>query len=586
MAGVYADGPIVLAHRRLSILDTSEAGRQPMASADSSIQVVFNGEIYNYRELRNDLTGYRWESDSDTEVLLHLYEEYGRDCLSKLRGMFAFAIWDADRERLLLARDRLGQKPLFYRHTDEGVWFGSTVGTILADDAVQPTPDLSAIRSYLTYQYVPAPRTGFETIRQLEPGTALTVDIDGGTTTERYWSLSFTEQETVSPDRLIEQLRDKLREATRLRTRSDVPLGAFLSGGIDSSVVVAMLSEVSNEPINTYAIGFDIDRYDELEYARLVADEFGTNHTEYTVDTDTMLESVTDLVDHYGMPFGDTSALPTYYVSKLAAGDITVALTGDAGDENFAGYDRYGIDRTLGRLGRLPNPVLTLGYAALDAVPAPYRSKKTLRWPRKAFEYAMADPDTRYGLIRCHAHSDEIDDFWAGPVPEDEFANIRAALAAADGPTRLDHLLQTDITTYLPDDILVKVDRASMAHSLEVRSPFLDHEVVEYAARIPARYKRRDGVGKWVLKEAFQDLLPTMILERDKHGFGVPVDEWFRGGLEGLASSHLDRLGDREPFTASQLDRLLDEHRREYANNGDQLWDLVMLEEWYERYID
>ncbi|MFC7041689.1 asparagine synthase (glutamine-hydrolyzing) [Halonotius sp. GCM10025705] len=365
MEGVYVDGPIALAHRRLSILDTSAAGRQPMHSADGTVQIVFNGEIYNYQELRENLTGYRWQSNSDTEVILHLYEEYGQDCVSMLRGMFAFAIWDESRGKLFLGRDRLGQKPLFYRHTDNSFWFGSTIDSILSDNAVTPEPDPQAIRSYLTYQYVPSPRTGFKTIRQLEPGTTMIVDTDGSITTDRYWSLSFSEQETASPTELARQLRRRLQKATQLRTRSDVPLGAFLSGGIDSSAVVGMLSEVSDEPVNTYAIGFDVDRFDELEYARLVADEFGTDHTEYTIDADTMLESITDLVDHYGMPFGDTSALPTYYVSKLASEDITVALTGDAGDENFAGYLRYGIDRRLSQLAHLPNPVLTPGYVLL-----------------------------------------------------------------------------------------------------------------------------------------------------------------------------------------------------------------------------
>jgi len=350
--------------------------------------------------------------------------------------------------------------------------------------------------------------------------------------------------------------------------------------------VVAMMADLAETPVKTYAIGFDVERYDELEYAREVADRFGTDHTEFTVDADAMIESITDLSAHYQTPFGDTSALPTYYVSRLAADDITVAMSGDAGDENFAGYGRYGIDRTLERIGRIPGPVRAVARSALDSVPAPWRSRKSVRWPRKAFEYAGADPATRYALVRCHAYGDEIDDFWRGPTPDDEFASIREAMADADGPTRLDRLLYTDVRTYLPDDILVKVDRASMAHSLEVRSPFLDHELVEFAAQIPAKYKRRSGVGKWILKEAFRDVLPDLVLERDKQGFGVPVEEWFRTGLREFASERLDGLGERPAFSAARLSELLDRHVDGYANNGDQLWDLVMLEEWYRAYID
>ena len=584
MSGVYANGPVVLAHRRLSIIDTSDAGRQPMSNDDGSVHIVFNGEIYNYLELRSFLGGYQFHSDSDTEVLLHIYEELGTECLNKLRGMFAFAIWDENENQLFLARDRLGQKPLFYRHTTEGFWFGSTIPALLADPAVTPAPDLDAIRSYLNFQYVPSPETGFKTIKQLKPGTALTLSIDGELSEKKYWSLSYTEKEATPPDKIAGRILEKLREATKLRMRTDVPLGAFLSGGIDSSIVVALLSELAEEPANTYSIGFDIENYDELEHARTVAEEFGTEHTEQTVSAESLLNSASDLVTHYGMPFGDTSALPSYHVSRLASEDITVAMSGDAGDENFAGYKRYDFDAWLNRLNKIPKWIRTGVRAGVERVPPPWYSQKSIRWPRKALEYADYKPDIRYPLLVCHAHGEEIERFWSPPSPADEFSPVRAPLVSSDGPTRLDRLLHTDMQTYLPDDILVKVDRASMAHSIEVRSPYLDHELVELAARIPAKYKRRHGTSKWILKKAFRDVLPDKIIDRNKKGFGVPVNEWFRGKLRSFARERLNRLGERPAFTSPES--VLDEHIAGEAKNGNQIWDLVMLEEWYQQYID
>lgn len=586
MSGIYADDTMLLGSRRLSIMDTSDAGLQPMSTENNELQIVFNGEIYNYLELREKLDGYNWRSDSDTEVLLRLYDEYGKDCLNKLRGMFAFAIWDQRRQELFLARDRLGQKPLFYRNSKDGFRFASTVGAILSDETITPRSDHQAIRSYLTYQYVPAPKTGFQTIRQLEPGTSMTVNVDGSVSTNSYWSLSYNNKLEHDPSIVATQLREKLREAVKLRMRSDVPLGVFLSGGIDSSVVTYLLAEINDEPVSTYSIGFDIDEYDELSYARLIAEEYGTNHHEYSVDSESMIDALPELVNHYQMPFGDPSALPTYFVSKIAADDVKVALTGDGGDENFAGYNSYRYDEMLERLCFVPSGINHALYKVLNKVPPPWRSNKLVRRPRKALKYANADSEIRYGLLRAHAYGNEIEKFWSGPSQEDEFARIREAMIKSDGPTRLDRLLHTDIQTHLANDILVKVDRASMAHSLEVRSPFLDHQVMEFSAQIPARYKRRKGTEKWILKEAFRDVLPTPIIEREKKGFGVPVDDWFRHGLKEMAKAHLDSLGNRPLFEAQEVDKLLQHHLEGHSNNGFQLWDLVILEEWYQQYID
>jgi len=582
-AGVYADGPALLAHRRLSILDLSEAGNQPMSNGDGTVHIVFNGEIYNYRELRERVAHYPHNSETDTEVLLHLYEEYGVDCLQHLRGMFAFAIWDERSERLFLARDRLGQKPLFYRADGESFWFASTVRGILADDDVSAAPDLPAIRQYLTYQYTPHPTTGFAGIEQLRPAEYMLVDREG-TERERYWSLSYSDQFDASASTLASRLRVKLREATRLRMRSDVPVGVFLSGGIDSSVVTALMSELADEPVSTYSIGFDLERYDELEFAREVAAAYGTDHHEYTVTPDSMAV-LPELVEAYEMPFGDPSVLPTYYVSAVSSEDVTVGLTGDGGDENFAGYDRYTWDWITTRMASLPPALRRLGATALGSLPRPLREKRAVRYPTLAFEFAAGDEVERYSNVVCRATGEDAARVWNGPQWDEELAYLREAFARADGPRRLDRLAHVDIQTYLPDALLVKVDRASMAHSLEVRSPFLDHELVAFTAKIPAKYKWRRGEGKWLLKRAFADELPEPILDREKQGFAVPVHEWFRAGLREFASEKLDRLGSREPFDARGLDALFRAHQ-EGNDHGYRIWDLVMLESWYERFID
>ena len=581
--GVYANGPALLAHRRLSIIDLSEAGRQPMANDDGTVHIVFNGEIYNYRELRPRVDEYTFRSETDTEVLLHLYEKYGPDCLQYLRGMFAFAIWDECEERLFLARDRLGQKPLFIRSTGDGFWFGSTIRALLADPTVPAEPDLPAIREYLTYQYTPHPKTGFQDIEQLGPAEYAIVDTDG-IRRQRYWSLSFADQLDVSGHALAGRLREELREATRLRMRSDVPVGVFLSGGVDSSIVTGLMSDIAEEPVNTYSIGFDEQAYDELEFARTVAERYDTNHTEYTVRPDAM-EVFPELVEQYEMPFGDPSALPTYYVSQMASRDTTVALGGDAGDETFAGYDRYTYDWVTGQIGRFPErlrePADWIPIIA-DAVGQRGFASNLSR----LLDAAGSDDVRQYAAYICHALEEQATRAWDGPEATDELDHLREAFARADGPTRLDRVMQVDLETYLPDDLLVKVDRASMAHSLEVRSPFLDHRFVEFTARVPAKYKWRRGKQKWLLKRAFEDLLPDTVLNRKKQDFGVPIDEWFRGELRSFGREKLTRLGSRPAFDAGGIEATFHQHIDGHADHGYRIWDLVMLEGWYQRFID
>lgn len=580
---VYSTGPAMLAHRRLSILDLSEAGRQPMSNADESVHIVFNGEIYNYRELKGCVSDYTFTSETDTEVLLHLYEEEGIDCLKRLRGMFAFAIWDENDEELFLARDRMGQKPLFYRHDEDEFWFGSTIKAILADDAVPTKPDLDAIREFLVYQYTPTPSTGFKGISQLEPATYLRFSKDG-VQKRQYWNLSFADQSTASTSQLATQVRDKLKEATRLRMRSDVPVGVFLSGGIDSTVVAGLMSEISETPIETYSIGFDSADHDEREFARIAANCFNTNHHEFTVTPDAM-EILPELIDHYEMPFADSSALPTYYVSKMASQDVTVALGGDAGDENYAGYHRYSRDALLNYLRKIPTPLLRAGVGGLSRAQT-IADFSSLHKAKRAAELAQGNPVRMYARFVTHTKGEQLNAIWKGDRIDDEYWYVRSAYDRSDGQTRLDRILDVDLHTYLPNDLLVKVDRASMAHSLEVRSPFLDHKVIEHAATIPSKYKLRRGTKKWILKRAFEDMLPTEILERRKQGFGIPVDQWFRGQLRDVASENIDRLGSREPFHGPSLRSVLESHISGEEDRGSHLWDYMMLEQWYERFID
>jgi asparagine synthase (glutamine-hydrolysing) len=580
--GVYASGPALLAHTRLSIIDLTDAGAQPMSTPDGDVHVVFNGEIYNYPTLRAELDDYDYRSETDTEVILACYEAYGLDFLSKLRGMFAFGLWDEREERLLLARDRLGQKPLFYRRTDDGVVFGSTISAILADDSVSVTPDYEALRSFLTYQYVPHPKTGFEGIERLGPGEYMVIE-EEGTRHESYWSLSFADKLAAPLDDIEETLTAKLRDAVSVRTLSDVPLGVFLSGGIDSTVVTHLMDDVTEDPVNTYSIGFDT--YDELDAARHVAEEYGTNHHEYTVEPDAV-EVLPEVVREVEMPFGDPSAVPTYYVSEMASQDITVAVGGDAGDENFAGYDRYTYDRATSAAAAVPTAVRRPVGRALAALPDRLTHDTPLARLRSLLENAEGDAVERYAPYVCHMLGADAERVWDGNAPADELAHLRRAFGASDGPTRLDRILQTDVETYLPDDLLVKVDRMGMAHSLEVRSPFLDHELVEFAARIPSTYKWRRGEKKWILKRTFRDRIPDRVLDRPKQGFSVPVNAWFRGPLASTAEEKLSRLGERDHFDGEGLTETLDAHRDGRADNGFYLWDLVVLETWFEEFVD
>lgn len=591
-AGVYHDGPIGLAHRRLSIIDLSPAGHQPMSNPGGSLWITFNGEIYNFLELREALVhdGVAFRSKTDTEVILALYERHGVECLQHLRGMFAFAIWDQRTRTLFLARDRLGKKPLYYYQDAAQFLFASEPKAILQDPEIPVAPDLEAIHHYLTYGYVPSPHSAFMGFRKIPPAHYLLIR-DGQVCLERYWQLRYQPKLRWTEAELCEELLVRLREAVRLRMISDVPLGAFLSGGIDSSAVVALMSECSTGPVKTFSIGFDEEAYNELPYARMVAARYGTDHHECVVKPEA-IKVLPELVWHYNEPYADSSAIPTYYLAKITREHVTVALNGDAGDENFAGYTRYLANRIARRYDRIPRFLrrsLEWGVRGLPEVGpygGPYRRAKRFfaalsdePWQRYARWVGLFSHTQKAGLYtpafrEATACLDSVDLILASKgVGTDDF--VDAALAA-------------DVATYLPDDLLVKVDIASMAHSLEARSPMVDHLFMGFAASIPSSLKLNGRAKKYIFKQAVRPLLPGAVIDRPKMGFGVPIDRWFKADLKELAHDTLlsRRSLERGLFRQEMVRRLLDEHVQGRAAWHHHLWALLFLELWFQQFID
>jgi len=592
--GVYAEGNIGLGHRRLSIIDLSPAGHQPMCNEDGTVWIVFNGEVYNYQALRSQLLahGHRFKSNSDTEAILHLYEEEGPECVKKLKGMFAFAIWDGRDRTLFLARDRVGKKPLFYYLDDDCLIFGSEIKAILEDPKVKREPDYVAIHHYLTWQSVPSPFSAFSGIKKLPPAHYL-VCRGGKAELARYWCLSYLPKQDLNVHDLKEEVIGRLREAVRMRMISDVPLGAFLSGGIDSSAVVALMAETMSAPVKTFSIGFKEESYNELKFARMVADQYKTEHTEFIVEPDA-LDVLPKLVWHYNEPFADPSAIPTYYVSKLAREHVTVILNGDGGDENFAGYGRYranAFSQTIHRF--FPTP---LAKAMLPvAMMMPHGKGQTnFFWLAKRFlqEYVKS-PELRNAGWLCHFTPEKKEelyspDFSAQVCGSDSFDLILDRYREAQAASFTDKTLYADVMMYLPDALLVKVDIASMANSLEARSPFLDHEFMEFVARIPAELKLKGRTTKFILREALRGMLPDEILFRPKMGFGVPLDHWFRNALKGMAYDTLlaPKAVGRGYFRKEAVKKMLDEHASGRWNWQYHIYDLLMLELWHNTFID
>ena len=593
--GYWKAPGIGLAHRRLSVIDLS-GGDQPIGNEDGSVQVVFNGEIYNYRELQKELVrrGHRFRTESDTEVIVHLYEEYAEDLVVHLRGMFAFALWDARRRRLMLARDRLGIKPLYLYRDQEKVLFGSELKAILAYPGIPRQVEPSAVEDYLAYGFVPGPRSFLAGIERLPPAHVLVVD-DGAVSArpQRYWQLDLNPDETLSVEEWIEAIEAKVAETIRLHMRADVPVGAFLSGGFDSSVIVSYAAQWSNGPLQTFSIGFPDDDFSELPYAKAVADRYATRHVEQIVTAD-VVNMLDELAQYYDEPFADSSAIPTYLVSRLASQSVKVVLSGDGGDEAFGGYSRYAHDLREAELrNRLPlwfrrhvlGPLARV-WPKADWLPRPLRAKTRLTNLSLNATSAYANTLSVCRLpMRHRLLSPPIRAALNGHDPEHLIADVPPRWRPGDA---LAGMIGADVATVLPDDFLVKVDRASMAHGLEVRPPLLDHELFELAARVPSCWKVHRGETKWLFKETFRDRLPRLLWDRPKHGFEMPVDRWFRGPLSSPLRDRLvsrsGRLG--ELIDLSVANRILDSHVRGSSRHGNLLWALLVLDCWCDTYLE
>ena len=590
--GIFLDDGVGLGIQRLRVIDL-ETGDQPVYNEDRSVVVVLNGEIYNYRELRAELErrGHRFATHGDTEVIVHLYEDEGAECVQALRGMFAFALWDRRRHVLLLARDRVGKKPLFYADDGASLWFGSEAKSILEDPSVDRAVDYDAIDSYLQLQYVPHPLSAFQSIRKLPPAHTL-VWQDGRAEVSRYWKLSYRPAALADERDAHELIREQLLEATRLRLRSDVPLGAFLSGGVDSSAVVAAMAMEAPGRVRTFSIGFDEATHDETDYAREIAERFDTEHHELRVRPDA-IEILPQLVWHYGEPFADSSAIPSFYLAQLTREHVTVALNGDGGDENFAGYRKYVSQQAAERLAALPRPA----RRALRSLTAPLsgdgRGDSVSARLKRITEASLLTGADRYATsvaVLTEAERERLytADFLASLQQRTAPLVKRVPYADSDAEDEINRSLDVDVQTYLPGALLVKMDIASMAHSLEVRSPLLDHRFMELAASLPGSWKLSGRTTKHVFKDALRAWLPDHILDRPKSGFGVPLRRWFRADLRRLPEEILldPRSTARGLFRTEAIRELIEAHRRGTADHANQIWALIQLELWFQTFVD
>ncbi len=593
--GFYDEPGVGLAHCRLSIIDL-EGGAQPMSSADGQHVLVFNGEIYNFQALRDELLakGRTFKTRSDTEVILHLYELYGPECVRSLRGMFAFALWDRPRKRLFMARDRMGKKPLVYAAVPgNGIAFASEAKALLEHPDISREIDREAIDLYLTYQYIPSPHTIFKDIRKVPPAHFLIWE-QGKISLHRYWDVSFRKKTMLPLKEATDLLMAKLRESVRLRMISDVPLGAFLSGGIDSSLIVGLMSEVSSQPVKTYSIGFEEQDYSELHYAKMVAKRFGCDHHEFVVKPETT-EILPKLAWHYGEPFADPSALPSYIVARETRKHVTVALNGDGGDENFAGYYRYAAMRLLKQADPIPAWMRSALASAARRLPLPDKQSAAIWRLQRLALLSEKSPAERYlNLVDIFTEDQKLplystamrDSLTQGSAKRYLFSFLENAQADDNG---IDPYLYADLRSYLPECLMTKMDIASMAVSLEARSPMMDHEFIELVASFPAEWKWKPLLHtKWMLRNGLKGWLPDPILSRGKQGFSIPVDQWFRGPLKGYTESLLSstQVSKRGYFNPSAVQQLLAEHQSGRKDHSTRLWALMMLELWHRVYVD
>ena len=592
--GIYSAPGVCLGHRRLSIIDLSSAGRQPLPNEDKSIWVILNGEIYNYKDLREELEkkGHKFHSNSDTEVIAHLYEEKGQDCVKSMVGMFAFGIWDAKKDLFLLARDRIGKKPLLYSYVNGKFCFASEFSALLKSNLIKKEMDLEALDYYLTFGYIPAPRTIYKNVFKLMPAHTL-IFKGGQIKTERYWHLDYERKIKIKEEEAEEEVLKLLLDATRLRLYSDVPLGVFLSGGIDSSVIVGLMSKTYNQKIKTFSIGFDESDYNELKYARNIAKHFNTEHNEFIVKPKA-LEILPLLIERYGEPFADPSCIPTYYVSKMSKQYVTVVLNGDGRDELFAGYERYQAMVYSSYFDRIP-PLLKTPIRSLfiNTISESIDGRKFIRKIRRFFEATSLPMHKRY-IKWIGIFDDDMKrkiyskNFMTSVSSFDTDKFFRDCLFDSNRLKLTDKLLELDTLTYLPYDLLVKVDIASMANALEVRSPFLDHRLMEFAASLPPHFKLRGLTKKYILKKMALKFVPEENIHRSKQGFGVPIGQWFRGELKDYLCDNLlssDFLG-RGYFKPVAVKEMVNLHLSKQKDYSFQLWTLLMFELWHKKFME
>ena len=589
---VYTEDQIGLCHRRLAIIDLSESGRQPMASPSGRYVTVFNGEIYNFPSLRESLEneGVSFRGSSDTEVMLALYEKLGPACLDELNGMFSIAIWDTIEKTLFLARDRLGKKPLYFYQKNKQFLFASEIKAILATPDIDRTIEPEAVKDFFFYQYVPESKSIFKYIHKVQAGHWMLVSKDG-IRTEKYWDVSFANTTDKSANKIQGELYELLNDSVRSRMISDVPLGAFLSGGVDSSAVVGLMAGNSAEPVTTCAIGFDSEKFDEVTYAAKVAKQFGTNHHEFTVK-ENVADNLTYIASFFDEPFADPSFVPTFFVSKLARSMVTVALAGDGGDENFAGYSKYQHDQLENKIRSMIPSIFGKGLFRTGSKLLADNNNRQLRRGASLLGSLSVSADTGFFISNSFFSQPLWDrlarDEFKQELSEYNPADITTDLYhAADTDNHLSKVLYTDIKSYLPGDILVKVDRMSMANSLETRAPILDYRVVEYAATIPANLKLKDQESKYILKKTMESLLTEETLYRKKMGFSVPLAQWLRHEISSIAEEKLLNPGSglSEFFDITEVKNIWQQHQSGERDYSSELWSMLVFELWWTHYM-
>jgi asparagine synthase (glutamine-hydrolysing) len=609
-SGLFFDerSGVGLGHRRLSVIDLSEAGRQPMSSEDGTVHIVYNGEVYNFKEIRQvlEVDGNRFQSSTDTEVILMAYLKWGIECLQKFIGMFSLAIWDRRKHCLYLARDRLGIKPLYYHFKDGTLLFASELKAIMKFRSFDRSIDSDALPLFLHYQYVPAPKTIFENTYKLLPGHYMVYD-GQSLETKTFWSVpegpTESDQSHLIERESLEKLEGLLTQAVSDRLISDVPLGALLSGGIDSSIAVALMQKVSNAPVRTFSIGFNEAVYNEAPWPFTVATHLGTDHTELYVTPREAMEVIPKLSEVYDEPFADSSAIPTFLVCQMARSQVTVALSGDGGDEQFAGYVRYWTTQSMvAGFQRLFRPARKILAVLLGTIPLSWVEKCYLplrrflpqrfrvtnfpdKWQKLIHSMSQAQILDLYRMTICLWSEDELHRMMGRRLPESQYEEI---FRQTEGWPLLSRLMRVDQGTYLPDAMLTKVDRASMAVGLEVRVPLLDHRIVEYTSRLPDSLKYRNGTSKYLLKKLLGRYVPTNLFERPKMGFGIPIDQWFRQDLKNLLMDYLSpaRLKKEGLFDEAFVEKKIKEHLSGQANHQYRLWSLLMWEMWRERWLN